>query len=575
MYAEFRHLGESARIAQNSALMRRSLVLCLLLLAGCARAPQPRLAVVIVVDGLPADRLQAARPAFTSGMKRLLDGGAVATQCRYSSFNTETGPGHATISTGATPSVHGVPSNSWFALQPDGKAMIRILSASQPAPGAPETSPTTVTGPGRLRVPTLGDRLLARDPRAHVVSISGKDRAAVLMAGRDPRAAAYWYEPKLGAFTTSPAYDKSSPTGTLVGAVVDRVNRDETGDRLKERFGTTWDPLERTPASSAVPAYAGLEAHQYEVVGRGFPKNLGAAQVPYQAAILWSPIADRLVGDLAVALIEDPQLAIGRDDVPDLLWVSFSANDYVSHAYGPGSAEELDVLRSLDLEIGRLLDTLDAKVGRGRYLVAFSADHGFLPLPESISGRRADVDAMLKAANAAVDRTFGLPPETESVRAIEGCDLWLDRAVLARPGMPEPSKVLTVVEQELADHDKEDVETVIRASGEAGSVVAPPQDTACARASRVEGRSGDLFVVPRPGVLFDPSDGKGSSHGSPHEYDRHVPLVFWGSGVARGAYDAPVTPCDLAPTIASVLGLTLPDATGHALPVVPARAGGN
>src|SRR5882672_627966 len=131
-------------------------------------APPPRLAVVIAVDGLSWDRVQAWRPWFTAGLKRLLDEGAVAAQCRYGHLNTETGPGHASLATGVPPRLHGIPLNQWYVPSPDGTAMTTIYSASQPVPGEPENSAKTIPGPGRLRVPTLGDRLVARDARSKV-----------------------------------------------------------------------------------------------------------------------------------------------------------------------------------------------------------------------------------------------------------------------------------------------------------------------------------------------------------------------------------------------------------------------
>jgi predicted AlkP superfamily pyrophosphatase or phosphodiesterase len=534
---------------------------------------KPRLAVILAVDGLSWDRLSALRPWLTSGLKRLLDDGAVLTGCRYGHLNTETGPGHASIATGAPPRVHGIALNQWYAPSADGKGMEAIYSASQPLPGEPENSSKTILGPGRLRVATLGDRLVARDPRSKVVAISNKDRAAILLAGRDRRHAAYWYSSKDGTYVTSAAYDAASPAGAAAAKIVARFNQEKAGAKLATRSDIVWSRLPVPDPAPPASFESGLDAYQDQIVGPSFPHDPSKSKRPLPSALLWTPFADGLLTDLALELLADDELALGRGDVPDILAVSFSANDYVSHYYGPESLEELEELRALDRDIGRLLDDLTARFGAGSALVALSADHGFLPLPEATKrrdpgtpgGRVADVkilDQLNAAVNAALKRT-GAPP---LVYRYEGCSLWLDRVALAQPGAPDPKRVLDIVRHELATTWKGVIERtfVVDTGISSGS-----RNELVRRAwnARVPGRSGDLFVVPRYGVLIDPYGGTGSSHGTPWEYDTHVPLLFWGGGVVPRTLSAPATPYDLAPTLASWLGIELPDATGNRLDV--------
>ena len=335
-----------------------------------------------MVDGLSWERLSAWRPWFTSGLKRLLDEGAVASECRYPHLNTMTGPGHASVATGAPPRVHGIPSNQWYVLAAAGGSMEAVYSASQPPAGSPENA-SSLPGPGRLRVATLADRLALRDPRARVVAISNKDRAAIFLAGRDARHAVYWYRTVDGTYETSPVYDPASTDGAAAAAVVARFNREKAGAKLASRFGTTWARLP-APRPEPSPGFAsGLDGAQEPYVGRSFPHDLTKAEGPFPSAILSSPFADRLLTDLALDLVADDAMGLGRDDVPDLLAVSFSANDLVSHDYGPESVEALEVLRALDLSIGRLLEGLERRFGAGSVMVALSADHGFLPLAEA------------------------------------------------------------------------------------------------------------------------------------------------------------------------------------------------
>jgi hypothetical protein len=520
------------------------------------------------VDGLSWERLESWRPWFSSGLKRLLDEGAVASACRYDHLNTETAPGHASLATGAPPRVHGVPLNQWYVPSPDGKSMATIYSASQPVSGEPENSSKTIPGAGRLRVETLGDRLVARDPRVKVVAISNKDRAAIFLAGRDPHHAVYWYASKDGTYVTSPSYDATSPAGAAAAGVVARFNVQKAGAMLADRLGTTWS---RLPAPDPVPAVgfeSGLAAYQDAIVGNGFPHDLTKAKRPLPSALLWTPLADRLLADLALALLADDALALGRDEVPDLLEVSFSANDYVSHYYGPESEEDLETLRALDREIGRLLDDLTQRFGRGGVLVALSADHGFLPLPEATKrrdpkapgARVADtkiLDQLNAAVNAELKRTGGKP----LVYRLEGCSLWLDRAALAAKEAPDAKRVLAIVRGALSTTWKE---VVLRTFTVDDAFPVRAGDEVVRRASNahVPGRCGDLFIVPRYGVLVDPYGGTGSSHGTPWEYDIHVPMIFWGGGVAPRVIAEPSTPYDLAPTLGSWLGVELPGATG-------------
>jgi hypothetical protein len=533
-----------------------------------------RLAVVIAVDGLSWDRLQSWRPWFTSGLKRLLDEGAVATECRYEHLNTETGPGHASLATGAPPRVHGIPLNQWYVPAADGKTMATIYSASQPASGEAEASSKTILGAGRLRVPTLGDRLVAHDPRAKVVAISNKDRSAIFLTGRNTRHAAYWYSSKEGIYVTSAAYDATAAAGAAAASVVNRFNAGEAGANLASRLGTTWSRLPVPDPAPSVGFESGLTAFQDVTVGAEFPHDLTKSKRAFPSALLWTPFADRLLSELALDLLADDTLALGRDDVPDLLAVSFSASDYVSHFYGPESVEELEILRALDVEIGRLLEALTARFGQASVVVALSADHGFLPLPEATErhdpaarGRRvADVKILKQlneAVNAELKRAADAPP---LVYRFEGCSLWLDRAALAAGGAGDAKRVLAIVRRELATTWKDLVLRTLVVSGpfRQRSTDEVERD---AWNARVPGRSGDLFVVARYGVLVDPYAGKGSSHGTPWEYDTHVPMIFWGGGITPRAVSAPSTPYDLAPTLARRLGIDLPDATGTALEV--------
>jgi hypothetical protein len=545
-------------------------------------AARPRLAVVIVVDGLSYDRLDRLRPWLTSGLKRLLDEGAVATGCRYAHLNTETAPGHASIATGAPPRVHGVPLNEWFLPSRDGTSMIPIYSASQPVGGGAENSPDTVLGPGHLRVPTLGDRLVATEPRSRVISIAGKDRAAILMAGRDRRHGVAWWSTRDAAFKTSPAYDASSPAGKEVARIVAAFDAERSGDKLAARYGTIWS---RLPIPSAPPPdgfVPGLEGDRDHKLGPAFPHDLAAAKLPYPSALMWSPVGDRLLADLAVRLIDDRALALGRRGVPDLLMISFSANDYVSHYDGPDSIEELEVVRALDLDVGRILDELSRRFPKGLRVV-LTADHGFHPLPEAVqadegpdAARRLPIDRFVGDLNARIEDALCLPPAADPISKFECWSLFLDatkRALETQEGRCGPGgravtrdDILAALPGAVRDASANSVVRVIPVTPEC-SFAADDPDSTMARNGCVPGRSGDIFLIPRRGTVLDWDNGRGTTHGAPFDYDTHVPLVFWGKDVNRGRIAVAVTPYDVAPTLAAWLRVAMPDATGSAIDV--------
>lgn len=567
--------------------------------AGGGAAPHaqtPSLAVIVVVDGLSWARFEQYRPLYVAGFKRLFDDGLVATNSRYRPINTETGPGHASLATGAPPRVHGIVVNQWLEEGTDGTQRA-VYCTAQPAP---PPARGTIAGPANLRADTLGDRLVATWPGARVVTVSGKDRAAIFLAGRDPRHTAAWFDSHTGRFTTSAAYDAAGPVQAAAQAVIEACNRNECGPRLADRVGTVWQrllvPVASPPGRWAVPA-AQLADYQIPVHGLLFPHDLSANRNGFFYGVYTSPLVDELPADLAVAFLNDPGLQLGRRSSPDLLAVSFSAQDLVSHNYGPESEENLDVLRRLDFQVGRLLDALDKRVGRSRYVLAFSADHGFSPIPEYrkridpafrggrlVDGPRIAV-GFVQRLNRLLDETLGLDPASRPVAAVEGWALYYTRPLALRtvagPNGPAgrpvgPRDVDAALPKVLSTLFAEEFAGVDLAS-QADSWPASDPMTEFVRNDFDPARSGDATLIPKPGVLMHWDPGRGTGHGSPYEPDTHVPLVFLGGPFAPGRIAADTTPYDLAPTLAALLAVKMPAATSRALvppppPEMPAQS---
>ena len=551
----------------------------------------PGLAVIVSIDGLNWNRLADYRPYFTGGLRRLLDEGYVEQESRYRHLNTETAPGHAALGTGAPPRVTGIIVNQWFAPKPDG-TLGGVYCTDQVAVDPATGERTVFPGPASLRVPTLGDRLVEKYPSSRVVAVSGKDRGAIYLAGKSRNHSVYWFDTEAGRFVSSAAYDTKAQPGAAVAAIVGKYNRKSAGGQLPGRFGLTWKRLAapfpallEEGAAKPVPSKE-MAAYQYPSVGLGWEHDLTQYSGGYFGGIFYSPLVDELVADVAVEILADKSLALGRRDTPDLLCLSFSGQDTVSHNYGPESEENLDVLRRLDLQLGRVLQELD-RVVPGRVVLALSADHGFAPIPEAarkrdpkFQGGRVPYGSytntgFLARLNRAVGDALCLDPGAKPVFGIDGFNLKYD--VPALPLIRTAAGPCGAAGRAVTADDLDRViPGIIRTIwGEEFSEVLlvskkdswDPGDPAVefARNDLDPERSGEVMLIPRQGVLMGWDPARGTGHGSHFESDIHVPLIFWGAGIPRKVSAVPSTPYGLAPTLGSLLDVKVPDSIGRAL----------
>lgn len=532
--------------------------------AARADAPPPpvpdaggKLAVVVVVDGLGAEALERFKPWFDGGFDRLLREGRVARKARFEHFHTETAPGHATIATGVPPREHGIVLNEWWATTPQG-SMKAVYSAAQPeGPGA-----------GLLRAPTLADRLREGSPGSRVLSLSGKDRAACLLAGKDPRHAVAWFSAKATAFVTSKAYRVESPEQVALERALAALGPSFGVDGLTRRFGTVWRRLP-DKAGARRPPPSPLGSSQDTIVGPRFDHDIAASARPFGEAFQRTPFQDALLADLATTLLADPELALGRRGVSDLLFLSFSGHDYVAHAYGSESEEALEVLRHLDATLRRILDVLDAALPRERLVVALTSDHGFSPLPESRRppGGRLVPKVLVRALNEALVRELCLAPGAAPIRSHEAWGLYYDRSVLplttVAGGCGAAGRSVGPVElggviRDLAKRVAPGKVADVIPQGREGAPGTTKEIRGAIRASTFPGRSPDLYLIPVRGVILDDGGGRGANHGSPYAEDARVPLILRGGPNVPGGFDAEVSPASIAPALAGWLGVTIP-----------------
>jgi len=509
--------------------------------AGAAQpSPPPRIVVLLVVDQLPVrlyDRILHVAPP--GGLRRLAEGGANLTG-RYGHANTSTAPGHALIATGADAGRSGIVGNSWWSREAWRK-MYAAEDAGFSVLGRPPASHDG-TSPRNLRLPGLGDVLRAASyGRARIVSMSWKDRCAILLGGQRP-SAALWFDIPLGGFVTSTYYAQTLP------AWVARANAARPAQRM---LGRAWTPLLglRELALLGGPDDAPGEG-DYEGMGVAFPHPVRSLR-----ALGASPLANQLLAALAEdALIGE---GMGTDAVPDLLAVSFSAGDFVGHVFGPDSREATDLLAQLDRLIAHLLSTLDRRVGAGRYTVVLTSDHGCAPLPEQAATAR-----LLPGVQAPVR----MPPDAQIAAlvaqavgtgwrtAFEHPHLYLDAP--AGGGRARLGEALSIARKTLLA-----LPGVERVLGP-GELAHPADDIARAvRASWDPERAGDLYVVLTPGSVYEEEMvvGKGTGHGSPRIFDQEVPLVLYGARVRPAARPAePVAEEALAATLAALMDVPPP-----------------
>jgi hypothetical protein len=530
-----------------------------------SKAERPRLAVVVIFDQMRGDYLTRWDALFgDGGFHRLEKDGAWFQNCNYPYAHTMTAAGHSSIHTGCSPEKHGIIGNEWY----DRTAGREVYCASDPryqcVPPAEDKGEANkekakkvkeAGAPSRLLAPTLGDALKeATGGKGRVVALSCKDRASVLPGGRRPDAC-YWFDPATGTFVTSTYYrDRLHPW-------VEEFNRAKPADRW---FGRDWARLlpDLDYERHSGPDDVASEGKGYGQ-GRVFPHPMdGGLNKPgktYYEALYTSPFGNELLLDLVKRAIEAERL--GKRDVPDLLCVSFSCNDPVGHWWGPDSQEVMDVTLRADRILKGLLDHLDAKVGKGRYVLVMTADHGVCPIPEVSRSKGKDaaripLTLVARQAEAFLEKTFVKEGEGE-VHCVEAAyedSIYFNRAWMRASGL-EPAKV----EAALASWFKEQP-YVQTAYTRTELLKGPPRDDAVARMVRKSyypDRSGDVMVVVKPYYLIT-SFLTGTMHGTPHTYDTHVPFLVYGPGVQAGVRRDAVTPQASAAILARGLGIKPP-----------------
>jgi predicted AlkP superfamily pyrophosphatase or phosphodiesterase len=516
-----------------------------------ARPSTPKLVVIVVVDQLWAGYLDEFKTQWKYGFRRLMDHGAWFRNAAYPYLNTVTCVGHATISTGAFPDVHGMILNGWW----DRDLKKTVTCTEDPASpiysyGAPVTGGES---PKRLLAPTFSDELRAHDGAGtRVVTMSMKARSAIDLAGHEGTAVTWLADN--GSWVTSAAYP----------APVQFVKDFVTANPVDKDFGASWTKLLRDSD------YAYKDDGEGERPPKGwtstFPHLLkGASDKPditFHSQWETSPFADAYLGRFADAALD--ALKLGHGSATDFLGVSFAAADTVGHDFGPRSQEIQDVLLRLDRTLGALFEHLDRSVGADRYVAALTADHGVAVIPEQLirEGRdagRIDTAVVTARVEQAARTALGDAPPGKYVANVVYTDIYFETGVYSRL-VAKPGALKNVID---AISGVPGIRRVFRGDELRSAQSSKDPLERAAALSYFPGRSGDLILVPKPNWILGTS--AATTHGTANEYDQRVPVILFGAGVKAGIYPQAATPADVAPTLAAICGVSMPKAQGRVL----------
>ncbi|HET6574239.1 MAG TPA: alkaline phosphatase family protein [Fimbriiglobus sp.] len=545
-----------------------------------AGPPKVKLAVVAFFDQMRGDYVERWRPLFgEGGFKRLQTEGAWFADCHYPHGITTTGPGHASVLAGCSGDRHGIFSNNWYD-RATGKTLYCAASDRYrivpPVPtSAPAEAPLDAKrrkqpdggNPDRLLAPTLADAFKdAVGSRGKVFGVSLKDRSAIFPSGHKSDGA-YWFD---GRFVTSTYYRDALP------AWVDAFNK---SGKAESYFGKDWTRF-RTDLDYA--KFSGPDDGPGEGTGKAqgktfpHPTTGGKDKIgkTYYEAMATSPYGNELLLTFAKACIEAEKL--GQDDVPDLLTVSFSSNDLIGHAWGPDSQEVLDVTLRSDALIADFLAYLDAKVGKGNYSFVVTADHGACPNPEvsaakGLDARRVSPSKLLLGAERVLRDAYGAPAGGKKdrslwIEAVVAPYVYLNHRLLRANGIDPDDAAAKLADWARHQDGVYRVYTAKQLRGDAGGDAV----LAAMRKSYYADRAGDLVVVLKPYYLLS-TYVTGTSHGTPHEYDTHVPLLVYGPGVPGGRRTEKVAPQQACPIVADFLGVAPPKTCEYGLPATLAK----
>jgi predicted AlkP superfamily pyrophosphatase or phosphodiesterase len=496
-----------------------------------------KLVVGIVVDQMRYDFLYRFEKRYgNDGFKRLLNDGFNCKNNHYHYASTVTGPGHAHVYNGSVPAVSGIVGNDWY--DKVSKTKVYVVSDTAANTVGEGSAGAGKMSPANMKVTTMTDQLMmATQFKSKVVGVGIKDRGAILPAGHTGDA--YWFDSSTGNWITSTHYTDKLPNW------VEKFNKKNIAQKYA---AMTWETL--YPINTYEESEEDNQPYENRITGETeavFPHKIDLG------SLAASPWGNTLTLDIALEALTNESL--GTDDITDFLAISFSSPDYAGHAFGPQSKEIEDIYLRLDLEIARLLKTLDKEVGKDNYTVFLTADHGVAEIPAYL--RKHDLPAGLllsseytKPAEAILKEKLG---EGEWLISNANYELYLNRELMAEKGVSvEQIKDLIAPTINLIDG----VYSLINLENLSQDNVPPFYKEKLQNIYNPK-RSGELMLLVEPS-WFTGYSTRGTTHGSMWSYDTHVPLLFYGNGINKGETVNPTYISDIAPTISQLLNIQEP-----------------
>jgi predicted AlkP superfamily pyrophosphatase or phosphodiesterase len=508
------------------------LLLSFVVISSVQAQQRPKLVVGIVVDQMKMEYLYRFSDDFSpNGFKRLMEKGFVFHNANFNYMPTYTAPGHASIYTGATPSVNGIVGNDWYSRKL-GKSMYCTDDDSVKTIGN-GTAKEGAMSPKNLLSTTITDELrLGTNFQGKVIGMSLKDRGAILPAGHFANWA-FWYS-ETGAFISSTFYGVALP---------DWVTEFNNNKNYMTYINEGWNLLK--PAADyneSLPDDNPYEGKLYNSDKPVFPYNLKAMYDKNGAEVMRStPFGNNLLADFAKKAIEKEEL--GKDNSTDFLTVSFSSTDYVGHILGPRSMELQDTYLRLDNTIADFLNYLDKTIGKDNYLLFLTADHACAENATHLKDHKYNVKNVpgrdiYKGIKEFSTATFG----ENLVIEYSNFNIYFNKDVIKSKGLMTQEQVKRVyTEEEILASTGNDYYLNFINNGYDVS------------------QNGDLVVLDKPGYIQYGS--LGTSHGTPYAYDTHAPLIFYGWKIKAGESFDKKEITQIAPTLAFKLKLELPNGT--------------
>lgn len=525
---------------------------------------RPRLAVVISYDQMRGDYVERWSKHFSDkGFSLLKNEGAFFANTYFSHAKNITGPGHSVLMTGCNPVKTGITGNDFM----DSACYCLRYCVADDSVRVYGVQSETGRSPKLLAVPTIGDVLSDKFPKSKTAAVALKDRAAILMAGAKAKTV-LWFEPDAGGFTTSTYYKKPSWLETF--------NRRYN---CKRYAGWQWQSLLPDGALDSVMYEA-----EFPGGGRTFPHRIpaDATDKNFMDAFLDSPKSVELLFEAAKSTVVEEKL--GADDQPDVLCIGVSTTDFIGHLYGPDSREIEELFVQCDAVLGSFIEFLDKRIGRENYVVVITADHGVAPIPEvarqygtmPLDAGRIPTNTPTKAIKQRFDSLYGARISGASwVNFFEPPSIFLNEDALASAGVDLHEGAAEAIIAVRGVKDLAYTATLDELRSDKQPANWPPEYVRLLRNDLYPGRSGDLFVFPKQYWLFG---SKMTTHGTFYDYDRFVPMMFFGGEINAQRIERRADPADIAPTLAALFGVSMKNVDGTAAtdiikPAMPLKAG--